>query len=104
MENLCDIIKCKIEDKYGSIAKFSRVMDIPYSTLNTIIKNGMDNSRFSMVLEICRILEIDVFNNKNCKFSDFDLQFITKFLALDEHGIGLITKIIEKEYERSINF
>ncbi len=104
MENLCDIIKCKIEEEYESVAKFSRTVDIPYSTLNSIIKNEIDSSRFSTVMYICRILEIDIFENKNLKFSDFDLEFISKLLALDGHGIELITAIIEKEYERIINF
>ena len=45
MQRLSAAIKEAIESKYGSVAKFSRLIDIPYSTLNNILKNGFDNSK-----------------------------------------------------------
>ena len=59
---LCDKINTKIDEKYGSVARFSRTVNVPYSTLNCILKNGLSNSKFSMVLDICRRLRVDIFD------------------------------------------
>lgn len=48
-----------IIDKYGSMKKFSEVINMPWTTLDSILKRGVANSNISNVLKITRELEID---------------------------------------------
>lgn len=99
---LCNRINSKIDEKYGSVARFSRTVNVPYSTLNCILKNGLSNSKFSMVLDICRRLRVDIFSMEKYEIRAADIPVISKISSLDEYGIGVISGIIEKEYKRCI--
>ena len=99
---LCDKINTKIDEKYGSVARFSRTVNVPYSTLNCILKNGLSNSKFSMVLDICRRLRVDIFDIEKYGIKAADIPIISKISSLDERGIGVISGIIEEEYKRCI--
>lgn len=103
MNNLANLLKEGINKKYGGVAQFSRQTNIPYSTLNSIFKKGLDNSKFSMIIKMCRELDINVFEN-TVNFNKHDIDFLTKISALDEYGLELLEKLIEKEYKRSIKF
>ena len=52
-------LKEMIINKYGSMKKFSEVIDMPWTTLDSILKRGVANSNISNVLKITRELEID---------------------------------------------
>lgn len=52
-------LKETIINKYGSMKKFSEVIDMPWTTLDSILKRGVANSNISNVLKITRELEID---------------------------------------------
>lgn len=99
---LCNRINSKIDEKYGSVARFSRTVNVPYSTLNCILKNGLSNSKFSMVLDICKRLRVDIFSMEKYGIRAADIPVISKISSLDEYGIGVISGIIEKEYKRCI--
>ena len=99
---LCDKINTKIDEKYVSVARFSRTVNVPYSTLNCILKNGLSNSKFSMVLDICRRLRVDIFDIEKYGIKAADISIISKISSLDERGIGVISGIIEEEYKRCI--
>ena len=52
-------LKEMIIDKYGSMKKFSEVIEMPWTTLDSILKRGVANSNISNVLKITRELQID---------------------------------------------
>lgn len=52
-------LKEMIIDKYGSMKKFSEIIEMPWTTLDSILKRGVANSNISNVLKITRELEID---------------------------------------------
>ena len=53
-------IKDIIIDKYGSVKRFANKIDVPYTTIDTILKRGMLNSNALNVIKICKELNIDV--------------------------------------------
>ncbi len=104
MQRLSAAIKEAIESKYGSVAKFSRLIDIPYSTLNNILKNGFDNSKFSMVVDICRRLEVELPEQRLPELDEAEVRIIRKYSLLDNRGRRLVENIVEQEYKRCIKF
>jgi len=48
-----------ILDRYTSIRQFAGEIDIPYSTLMTLLTRGVGGASFDIVIKICRNLEID---------------------------------------------
>ncbi len=101
MQDLNDVIGEAIEEKYGTLSQYAKDKCIPYSTLSNIVKNGLENSRFSMIMQLCRDLDIDVFETEKLTLSDKELAFASKFSMLDESGGRLVSSIIEKEYDRT---
>lgn len=46
--------------KYGSLREFTFNIDLPYSTLSTILKNGIMTANISNVVKICNALSIKI--------------------------------------------
>lgn len=55
-----DKLKNLIIDKYGSVRQFSFKIDIPYTTVDSILKRGIDNSNVGNVIKICKALDISI--------------------------------------------
>lgn len=54
------ILNQLIEDKGISIREFSKQIDMPYSTLLTILKNGASRASVDNIIKICKGLGIKV--------------------------------------------
>ena len=59
MQELEANIKSLIIERYGSLKKFSETIDMPWTTLDSILKRGMANSNITNVLKITRKLGLD---------------------------------------------
>lgn len=62
-----DRLRKYILSKYKSLWEFSQKIDMPYSTINTIMKRGIDNSSVNNIIRICQALNIstdDLVNGK----------------------------------------
>lgn len=53
-------IKDIIIDRYGSVKRFADKIQIPYTTIDTILKRGLLNSNVLNVIKICNELGIDI--------------------------------------------
>lgn len=53
-------IKELIIEKYGSIRQFSFKIGLPYTTIDSILKRGIDNSNVSNVIKMCKALNISI--------------------------------------------
>lgn len=53
-------LKELIINKYGSIRQFALKISIPYTTVDSILKRGLDNSNVGNVIKICRYLDISI--------------------------------------------
>ncbi len=59
MEELEATLKELIIEKYGSLKKFSEIINMPWTTLDSILKRGVANSNISNVLKITKELGIN---------------------------------------------
>jgi hypothetical protein len=53
-------IKQIIIEKYGSVKRFSDKIEVPYTTIDTILKRGLKNSNVLNVLKMCNELNLDI--------------------------------------------
>ena len=53
-------LKNLIIEKYGSVRQFSFKIDVPYTTVDSILKRGIDNSNVGNVIKICKALNISI--------------------------------------------
>lgn len=59
MNELETKLKSYIISTYGSMKKFSEKIDMPWTTLDSILKRGIANSNITNVLKITRELKLD---------------------------------------------
>lgn len=46
--------------KYNSLRQFTRVIEVPYSTVNTIFIRGINNANFFTIVKMCNELDISL--------------------------------------------
>lgn len=51
-------LKQYILERYKSIREFTIAIDMPYSTLDGVLKRGIDNSSVGVIFKICKALNI----------------------------------------------
>ena len=75
-----DKIKQLIIEKYGSVRQFALKIDIPYTTVDSILKRGIDNSNVNNVIRMCKALNLSVDKSieKNELISNFDFDNATQ--------------------------
>ena len=59
MNELETNLKLLIIEKYGSMKKFCEKVEMPWTTLDSILKRGVANSNITNVLKITRELGLD---------------------------------------------
>ena len=64
-----DEMKELILEKYKSVRAFTQELNIPYSTIDTMLKRGINGTGISTVLKICSALNIDVDSIERGKIS-----------------------------------
>lgn len=55
-----DKLKDYINEKFGSVRNFAMKIDIPYTTVDSILRRGIDNSNVGNVIKMCKALDISV--------------------------------------------
>ena len=62
-----DKLKAYILDRYKSIREFTISIDMPYTTFDSVLKRGIDNSSITNIIKICKALNIsaDELDNGN---------------------------------------
>lgn len=53
-------LKKLILEEYGSLSEFCKRIDLPWTTLDSILKRGVDKANIKNILKITSELEIDV--------------------------------------------
>lgn len=53
-------LKSMIFDQYRSVREFAEAADLPYTTVHSILKRGIENSSVDNVMKMCRILGITI--------------------------------------------
>lgn len=83
MNELESNIKALIIKNYGSMKKFCETIDMPWTTLDSILKRGIANSNITNVLKITRELGLDAE-----KLVDGQISYIKEPTTLAAHFDG----------------
>ena len=95
-----DLIRRRIKEKFRTIENFSKHMNIPRTTINFILKNGVSLSNYGMVSTILKELDIHAINEQPVIINDELLKFIKIYSSLDDIGRHTVTSVAETEYRR----
>ena len=102
-------LKEEILKKHKSIRAFTEVVDIPYSTLVNILKNGIAKAGINTMIKICKELDIDTdalsegeIKGKKSKidFCELEQNYIRKYRTLDQMGKHTVDVVLNMEFER----
>lgn len=55
-----DQLRQLIVEKYGSVRAFTKVIGVPYSTIDSMLKRGLNGTGVATVLLVCLTLQIDI--------------------------------------------
>ena len=69
-------IKSLIIEKHGSVRNFSIKINIPYTTVDSILKRGIENSNVKNVITICNALNLSL--DKLLETNDIKLSYKNK--------------------------
>jgi len=72
MDTRTKIVERLIDEKGHSVKSFAREIDIPYTTLRSILKRGIGNSSVDNVIKICKGLGITTEQLQNMAEGDDD--------------------------------
>ena len=91
-----EMLKSFILTKYRSLREFTQEIGMPYSTMTTIIKRGIDNSNVQNIIKICqalgistddlaegKIVSIEKTDDDSTKIEDLIQHFIQQLLSTD---------------------
>jgi len=95
-----DLIRKRIKEKFGTIERFSKHIDIPRTTINFILKKGISSSNYGMVNRILKELEIYPIDELPVTIDDKLLSLIKVYNSLDDIGKHTVESVAETEYRR----
>lgn len=55
------MLRNRILDRYVSLRQFAKEIDVPYSTLMTLLARDIGGASFDIVIKICKKLELNPF-------------------------------------------
>lgn len=101
MVELAKIIEQEIKKQYKSVRQFSKVSDIPQTTIVSAIKNGVSGTAYETVIKICKLLNIELINyDTHLVMTDDVIDMIKMFNALDEVGHHAVMAFMSMEFNR----
>ena len=101
MDNLTKLVRDEITRQYRSVRQFAFAVDIPLSTINSALHNGVGGSSFDTVMRICKILAIKAMSNDAALYLTDDTEkLLTQYAKLDDYGRHTISSVMQVEYDR----
>ena len=107
-----DNLKALILSRYKSLREFCGVIDLPYSTVDSILRRGVENAGVGKIIKICRhfdisadelargnIVSIEKVNANQFNLSAYEIEHIKKYRALDERGKEVVDTILNSQYD-----
>lgn len=97
-----DIVKKLIKEKGLSQRKFAEKIDMPYSTLNSILQRGINNTGVSNAIKICKGLGITVEELE--EMAGKNTTKVNRPSTIAAHGAEDLTREELKEVEQYIEY
>ncbi|WP_427112394.1 helix-turn-helix domain-containing protein [Megasphaera sueciensis] len=103
-------LKNLILSKYKSIREFCISVDMPYSTIDSILRRGISKASIANIIKICRHFNISadaladeeiVFNGLSItsSYSSEEQNIIKKYRVLNEHDKMVVDTIVDQLYD-----
>lgn len=104
-------LKDLIISRYGNLKRFSEEIDIAWSTLDGVLKRGVNKSNITSLIKICEGLNIDCESLyygrilpkqellKTSPLSDEEQEYIKKYRQLNDDGKKIVDMILNREYQ-----
>jgi hypothetical protein len=101
VDNLTRLVQEEIRRQYKSVRQFSFAVDIPLSTINSALHNGIGGSSYDTVLQICNALGIRAIQAEDPVYLTDDMQtLLDQYEALDNYGRHTVNSVAKVEYDR----
>ncbi len=101
MDELTELIKKGIKDKYSSTRKFSEELGIPQTTIVSALKNGVSGTSFTTVCKMCAALNIKIMDGiYPVEVPESTKKIVEKLSKLDEKGLHTVSTVLEVEHLR----
>ena len=89
MDNLTRIVKTEISRQYKSVRQFAFAVNIPLSTINSALHNGIGGSSFDTVVQICQTLGIKAISSDASFYLTEDTQqLLDQYAQPPHHRLG----------------
>ena len=106
-----DELKSLILSRYKSLREFCIVVDLPYSTVTSILKRGIENAGISKVIKICkhfnisadelangRIVSVNYASYDGC-LTERESIMVKKYRCLTPEGKETVDTILDLQYK-----
>lgn len=101
MDHLTQIVRTEIARQYKSVRQFAFAVDIPLSTINSALHNGIGGSSYDTVMQICRTLGIRTLIRDSASYlTEETEELVRQYAELDDYGRHTIASVMRVEYER----
>ena len=98
---LTELICSEIKKQYKSDRKFAQTLNIPPTTLSSILKNGVRGTAFETVINICSVLGIRLVYSDSLQYADhYSFELLNDFAKLDDDGKKVVIVTIQSELKR----
>lgn len=101
-----EFLKKAIKDKGYNYKEFAAQIDIPYTTLMTMLNRSIGGAAIDNVSKVCRGLGISIGelqeNDSSAKIYPTEQSIIQKYRTLDDHGKEAVDWTLDHEYSRCL--
>lgn len=98
--NYKELIRKQIKLKYGTIDKFAKAINVPRTTVNFVLKNGVELSNYGMINKIFKALNISHISDIPVVLDKSLLELINNYNQLDDMGKHTVESVAETELRR----
>lgn len=103
MDNLTKIVRAEIARQYKSVRQFAFAVNVPLSTINSALHNGIGGSSYDTVVQICRTLGIKtISSDASFYLTDESKLLLDQYAHLDDYGRHTVTTVAQVEYDRCV--
>lgn len=105
-------LKELIISRFGNLKKFCEKIEIPWSTLDGVLKRGVNKANITTLIKICEGLNIDceslyygkiiakqVITKYDMQLNEKEKEHISKYRQLKDDGKEMVDMVLNREYQ-----
>ena len=100
LNNYKDIIRKQIKTKYKTIDNFAKAINVPRTSINYVLKNGIESSNYAMIDKIFKALNIFHISDIPIVLESSLLELIDGYYQLDDMGKHTVDVVLKTDLQR----